>query len=213
MTNQDFEEKLRQEFTDVEGSQDLLRQYFSESGNRFTGSQFEQLCDSDNPNTITANDILAVGALSVEIPVRTALWILGDEGSEKISAILRNVRTDIDIWHPDARNLLAEGGPLWELWDLLSIARWPVPQKSNDMGQTKISKLIAAKRPRLSPVLDSVITGTVFPGTGRYWEAFRFALSNDELRDHIVDVTSIPEVPADISLLRRIDVVLWSRHR
>jgi hypothetical protein len=94
----------------------------------------------------------------------------------------------------------------------LSNAHWPTPQANNHLAQTKISKLIATKRPRLSPVLDSVITQTVFPNTTRFWDSFRFALSDEALRNHIVKVTDIPEVPAYVSLLRRIDAVLWTRH-
>jgi hypothetical protein len=212
MSDVNFLTTLSNEFSDETDCQRLLRDYFSLEGNRYTGSQFELLCDTAHPNTITAQDLVAVETLSVDIPIRPALWILSDVGEKSITALLEQTSTATEMWHDEADSALAENGPLWQLWDLLSNAHWPTPQANNYLAQTKISKLIATKRPRLSPVLDSVITQTVFPNTTRFWDSFRFALSDEALRNHIVKVTDIPEVPAYVSLLRRIDAVLWTRH-
>jgi hypothetical protein len=212
MSEVDFRRTLSDEFANREDCQQLLRQYFSLEGKRYTGSQFEVLCDSAHPNTITARDLVAVETLSVDIPIRPALWILSDVGEKSITALLEKTSPATEIWHDEAETALAEGGPLWTLWDLLSNAYWPATQPNNHLAQTRISKLLATKRPRLSPVLDSVITEKVFPNTKRFWDSFRFALSDESLRNHIEQVTDIPEVPTNVSLLRRIDVVLWTRH-
>ena len=213
MTHPEFNEILKSEFQDISQVQQLLRDYFATTGNRFTGSQFEKCCDSTRPNEITEKDLMAVQTLSVEIPIRPALWILSEDGSRQISRLLSQTKPSTEMWDQEAEAALAEGGPLSELWDLLLTAYWPEPQKANYLATTKISKLIATKRPRLSPVLDSVITQKVFPGTSKFWKHFRVALSDEGLREHLRSVTDIPEVPADVSLLRRIDVVLWSRHK
>lgn len=203
---------LDREFSDIDDCRRLLADYFSTSGNRYTGSQFESLCDLHRPNEITERDILAVGALSVDVPVRASMWILGDEGRSSISDLLAATDPEVEMWHPRAEPLLSEGGPLWRLWDLLSTAHWPSPSAANGLGRTTISKLIATKRPRLSPVLDSVITKKVFPGVDRFWESFRLALSEQDLRDRLLGATDSPLVPPNVVLLRRIDVVLWMRH-
>jgi hypothetical protein len=212
MDADDFRKTLSDEFANKDDCQQLLRSYFSLEGNRYTGSQFELLCDTAHPNTITAQDLIAVGTLSVDIPIRPTLWILSDVGEKSITALLEQTSTATEMWHAEAEIALAEGGPLWRLWDLLSNAYWPATQPNNHLAQTKISKLIAAKRPRLSPVLDSVVTEKVFPNTKRFWDSFRFALTDESLRNHIEKVTDIPEVPGHVSLLRRIDAVLWTRH-
>lgn len=212
MTHLEFNEILKSEFQNLSRVQQLLRDYFITTGNRFTGSQFEQCCDSARPNEITEKDLLAVQTLSVEIPIRPALWILSADGSQQISKLLSQTKPSTEMWDQEAKAALAEDGPLGKLWGLLSTAFWPEPKKGNGLATTKISKLIATKRPRLSPVLDSVITQKVFPETSRYWESFRGALCDENLREHLLSVTDIPEVPADVCLLRRIDVVLWSRH-
>src|SRR5699024_643000 len=46
---------------------------------RYTGAHFESLGEDQNrPNQITASDLLAVGTLSVNVPARAAIGILGD---------------------------------------------------------------------------------------------------------------------------------------
>ena len=213
MDQTEFNSVLTREFSDTERSRQDLSRYFAQSGNRFTGSLFERLCDVSRPNIITERDLLAVGALSVEIPIRAALWILSDDGAREITGLLEAVDTDTEMWHEDSAVLLSDGGPLWKLWDLMFVAHWPEPSPSNDMGRTKISKLLATKRPRLSPILDSVITGNVFPGVRNHWEAFRCALLDEHLRGVITEATDAPGIPENICLLRRIDAVLWLRHR
>lgn len=105
--------------------------------------------------------------------------------------------------HHDAR--------LLDLWHLLGRrANWPSDLSGgNGMGRTKISKLIAAKRPRLAPVLDSVVCDALGPVKDR-WEAFAHVLCDETRRTKIERA-----VPAgwEISLLRVIDVVVWMAHR
>ena len=63
-------------------------------------------------------------------------------------------------------------GAVWQLWNLIARACWPQPAGSTGMGTTKISKLMAAKRPSLIPVHDSRIRDAVFGGKDpdNYWE-------------------------------------------
>ena len=61
-----------------------LRDYFA----RFRGSWFERLVDREEPDSITARDIVAVSTLSVDIPPGTAIWLLG-EGKEQVTALPR----------------------------------------------------------------------------------------------------------------------------
>ena len=61
----------------------------------FTGSHFESLgADQNLPNQITASDLLAVGTLSVNVPARANIALLG-ELSEEISGLLAQIPADI----------------------------------------------------------------------------------------------------------------------
>jgi hypothetical protein len=184
---------------------DAVEKYFSTEGKGFTGSQFELVADSDHPDEITARDVVAVSMLGVQVPERPARWLLGD-GREQVRALLEKVPNDVDVWTPAADRLLAENGPLWELWDLLGEGSWPTRRAKNGLGQTKRSKLLAAKRPRLVPVIDKIVEAQL-GNPPDYWQAFHEALADEPLRLEIEGATQ--NAPAHVSLLRRLDVVVW----
>jgi hypothetical protein len=182
----------------------VARYYLEEP---FTGRYFDLLRDDGRPHEIAARDLVAVEMLSIRVPPRVSAWLL-DTGRRQVSDLLRQVPDDVDIW--DAGDALARDGALWQLWDLLGTACWPEPTQANGMGRTIRSKLLAAKRPRLVPVLDDVVCGAL-PPVDNYWAAFQTALSTSEARL----LTSVPTAAAGehVPLLRRVDVVLWMAHR
>lgn len=184
-----------------------LRAYFE----RYTGSWFDRLADSDHPDQITARDIVAVTTLSVDIPPGTSIWLLG-EGAPQISALLRQIPPQQAIWDPDAD--MTRHGAAWQLWNLIARAFWPQPTGGTGMGTTKISKLLTAKRPSLIPVRDSRIRDAVFGGKDpdNYWEPWtQLHRSPDgaRLRELAADVQAEAGVGAHLSSLRIIDIVLW----
>ena len=209
----DFVERLRAQFEDGVEPRRLTDEYFDASGAGFTGSQFGLIVHLTRPNEFTADDFAAVSTLSVTVPARATIYLLSEEGVERTSELLSDVPTDIDIWHDDAAELVARGGPAWQLWNLVRTASWPAPVGEvghNDVGPTIASKLLAAKRPRLVPIVDSVVREALGPDVSK-WSSWREALLDQPLRDLIVDRTS--SAPEGISLLRRIDVVVWMRNR
>ena len=200
-----LEGKLLELFSDTEAdaTNALVQRYFAEG---FTGSRFETLADRD-PHRITGNDLVAVSTLGVAVPAHVAIWLLGD-GRRRVAELLREIPVDVDIW--DSGDALQPGGAAWELWDLLIGCGWPDPRPGNGMGGTITSKLMAAKRPRLIPVRDSVVRQEL-PSTGQVWADLRHALADEALRERIEVATS--SAPAHVSLLRRLDVALWMRGR
>jgi hypothetical protein len=205
-----FAERLRQQFEDEVAVREALDAYFASDGDVFTGSRFELVADFSHPDEFTARDLVAVSMLSVEVPPRVAYWLLSAEGQLATRPLLASVPTTVDIWDAVASGLLARGEPLWGLWDLLNRAAWPHPEAGNGMGPTTISKLLAAKRPRLVPVWDSVIERVLGPIDG-FWDDMHGALTHDELRAFICDATV--DAPPHVPLLRRIDAVIWYRNR
>lgn len=181
--------------------------YF-DPGTPLTGSRFEALADRHRADEITASDIVAVSMLGVNIPAEVAVWLLSEEGRLIVSSHLVNVPANVDIW--ERPELLDRESDLWRLWYVLGAACWPDPNPANGMGTTKISKLLAAKRPRLVPVFDRVVREAL-PQVGSHWGAFSAVVSDPTRRQAILDATS--SAPPHVSLLRRLDVALWMAHR
>jgi hypothetical protein len=182
---------------------ELARRFWTEP---FTGRYFHVLADRDRPNEITEIDIVAVSMLGVTIPAPVAVSLLTGDERGAVGELLAQIPLDADIW--DAEDRLEQGEPLWSLWDLLNRISWPTSTLANDMGQTKISKLLATKRPRLVPVFDSVVA-KLFPAVDNYWAAFAHALADVNDRLTLSIVCGGEYVPEEAGFLRRLDAVLW----
>lgn len=161
----------------------------------YTGPHFDRLRDAAHPNEITERDILAVSMLSVTIPPRVVIWLLSHEGRVRVGELLSQIPPDGDI-RSDG-DLLQGDGPALELWKVLA--------GFHDMGRTKTSKLLAAKRPHLIPVYDSVIERSLGP-VADYWDAYRFALADSGAEPWVAATEAAPD---HVSFLRRLDAALW----
>jgi hypothetical protein len=221
MKNKEFAVSfLKQFFVDGETATQVrpdvemaLKNYFSTSGKGFTGSQFEILIENSDPDAITARDLVAITSLSVNIPARAALWILSKEAQSEISNDLREIPVDIDIWDPAVKDIFSDSGPVMSLWRKLGEANWPEPKQGGGLGgTTKRSKILVAKRPRLIPVLDRVVKGTL-PVSDNTWISIQKVLMNQEHRTKIQDALNFEFVPRSVSLLRRIDIVIWMNNK
>ena len=72
------------------------------------------------------------------------------------------------------------------------------------------TKLLAAKRPRLVPILRTLY-GSALPPVDSQWAAFAHLVADPDRRASISEATV--GAPNHVSLLRRLDVVLWMAHR
>lgn len=203
-----FDAALDEQFADDSEVRAAIADYFGVAGGVYTGSLFELMVSTD-PHAFAAEDVVALSALSERVPPRVAHWLLGPEGRARTAALLRQVPVDVDIWDDDATPLLEPGGPLSELWDLLQRGCWPGETTANGMGTTRTSKLLAAKRPRLVPVWDGVVSAAL--PTSASWESMRRTLRDRDRRERIRRLTAA--APSHVSLLRRIDAVVWYRNR
>jgi hypothetical protein len=181
----------------------------------FTGSYFEKLADKTNSNRITESDITAVSMLGVNIPAGTIIWLLSKEGTGIVSNLLAKTPNDTPIWDDDIE--ISPDSPAWQLWRVLRRTNWLHRDRRTGMGRTKTSKLLAAKRPHLIPVWDSVTNGVLF-GTNHVndWSAWRERLTGSQgqlLRDAAIEVQDEAHSAANLSVLRVIDVVVWMRVR
>src|SRR5690242_21876121 len=74
-----------------------LTRYFGGGKDKFTGRWFDEFAAIGDPNRFEASDILAVEALSVEVPPEAASILLIIE-TEKFNSLLRQIPRELDLW-------------------------------------------------------------------------------------------------------------------
>lgn len=195
------------------GTPDRLASYFRPATQTdtdgYSGRFFEQWLDRTQPNAFTPSDFLAVSALSVEVPPKAAAWILSDHEFAELLAKLPNDRSLHDLDSAAFDEVLC---PMNSLNTRL--------RDVNGIGPTTSSKLMAAKRPHLVPVWDSVVHEVLTPPKGQFWRAIHEALASTEevyegrtllgvLTDLRLSLLGQPGTPKDVSILRVLDVAVW----
>ena len=165
----------------------------------FTGSAFESFIGRDHFR-FTADDLIAVSMLSVEVPGSAARWILGD-GSATLSILLQQIPPTLSI--TDSRADLERGGIAWQLWKHI-FSRYGI-------GETTASKLLATKRPQLFPIFDQHVAVALNLSPDNYWGPWQQFMRSKE---SALCTTQLRLFADDLGLsmvsdLRLFDVVVW----
>ncbi|MDR6685750.1 hypothetical protein J2Y41_001305 [Arthrobacter sp. 1088] len=178
-----------------------------------TGSRFDDWAGGgDRPNvanSVTADDVLAVSFLSVQVPAPAAIGIVESRAND-VSELLDQIPTDLDlaaVSSDDYDRFLGQQSPANALWRLLrgsDTYRWGI-------GPTTASKIMARKRPRLIPIYDSVVGPLMgLRDSDNQWKAWHSVLTDGSgLPDRLKTIRAKSSVDRDISDLRTMDVVLW----
>lgn len=196
----------------VEGTENaamnVLRAYFaplSGRNNGYTGGAWDDFNPSgtraDSANTFTADDIVACSLLSTPIHARAAIELV-DRQRHHFSKMLEQIGPDVDfvdLKSTDDEPFRSVRGLYRALDDL--------PYT----GETRATKLLARKRPRLVPIVDSVVRKAVFGGGGTHWQPLHRALrANDQrLWRHLRALRTAAGLPESVSTLRVFDVLAW----
>lgn len=179
-----------------EGTAELVRAYYDPGGD-FAGALFDEHGDN-NPDRFTSDDLLAASLLNVRFPPRAVRAILHEGHS--LNALLAQIKTDTHLWEP------AE----WSSVQNASRDLWGQLRSIPGLGPTRVSKLLARKRPHLFPILDSVISSVFTPRAASTWITLGEALGDESLRDEIRNLSPAPSASGYTpSLLRVLDVALW----
>lgn len=185
----------------------------------YTGSHFESLEGGRNePNRITAEDLLAVQTLSVTVPARAAVAILGDL-SDEISTLLEQVpmnRPLSSLTDEDFSSMLGNGSPALQLWDLLRRnGRDDHGQRKQrwNVGPTTASKIMARKRPKLIPIEDSIVDRVINRGSQNSWRMWWEELRADDVLERRAEEMRDDTGHRELSVLRTLDIVLWKHGR
>ena len=180
----------------------------------YTGSLFNSwACGgdaSDVVNRVTADDLIAVSFLAVDIPGEAAFGILETYAS-LISDLLAQIPADLDMAKMNGNDfdkLLGEDSPTLQLWHVLRgrvTGRW-------GMGETRTSKLMARKRPRLIPIYDSIVGPMMGLETGSLgqWQRWHTALTDGTVPpQRLQEIFRASGISDPISDIRVMDIVLW----
>lgn len=212
-----------------------LQEYFvsdPNAGPRYTGSLFERLGGGGDAksirNEITRDDLLSLSLLDVPVPgLQVALLLEPPEraGSidleevvtreftahelpydlQGIRKILASIPTDVGLSSKKAAEHLDAGNLLW------------TALRRRGFGPSRVSKLIARKRPKLFPIIDSVIERELNTDSSGFYENLHSVLRAEDkaLSRHLKSIRaeaahqSGNRALADLSTIRVLNVVVW----
>jgi hypothetical protein len=190
-----------------DGAVAVIEQYYGLNGhnpNGYTGASFDTWDSTgtrrDDTNQFTADDLVAVSMLSVDVPAAASIRLL-NRGRAQFSELLEQVGPDRDLVEEER-----ELDDHWVGWALLQSLR-----ELPGVGPTTATKLFARKRPRLRPIYDSVVAEVA--GTTSQWEPMRQLLRADGAQLHrlvaIRRKAKLDQHADYISPLRMWDVLAW----
>lgn len=200
--------ELRDYFADRDRLVPLLREYYAIHTDvpTYTGRWFDILGrggdDVEQHHRITADDVLALQALSMRIPPSMSRELVSGDTGRKLNQLLQDVPIDVDLVDADEK-LIGSGSAADNFWQTVRTvpgADW-----------VTAGKLLARKRPRLVPVYDSVVRATLgWPGT-EFWHPLREQLRADSraLWVQLQRLRDEAGLRRDLTPLRVFDVVLW----
>lgn len=181
----------------------VLRYYFA-SGN-FTGGRWDTFDPSGtraiSANTFTADDLVACALLATPIREDGVVALLEDRRRE-FDDLLEAIGPDRDFITLDTTDGV-EFAPVRTLYTALV----GVPE----IGQTRATKLLARKRPRLVPIVDNRIQEFVFNGASRHWEPLLqgFRADDSALWNRLVELHKAADLNKEVPILRVFDVLAW----
>lgn len=117
----------------------------------------------------------------------------------------------------DYCDVLGEVGPELDIWKATSTnfdaaeTVWNRLRKLEGIDWVTAGKLLARKRPRLIPVIDSVVVRALAAPDNGYWDAYHDALQHTDRRAHL-DAIRPSDLPLEISALRVLDAAIWMAH-
>jgi hypothetical protein len=175
---------------------------FYEDTRRFAGTTFLGL-EVQQPDRIEASDLLAVTLMGEIFPALAVRELLDGKLGDEVGALLTDIPTKTGMWNVSVEDLHDKDKAPSRLWyQLLQLY---------DVGPTKVSKLMARKRPALIPIFDSVIGERIATGDD-YWYAFHAFLSDDANRSAVEELRPEGTTADELPTLRLLDTAVWMRY-
>jgi len=166
----------------------------------YTGRYFEYYAARSDPWRISGDDIAAATTLSVTFD-RHLVASLAQAAGELEGLLALAPHPTVPIWEVP-RSTFDDDSPLSRLYSRL--------RGIFQIGPAFASKLLAAKRPDLIPIRDDLVW-RIMGEPERWWCLWHdllYGSAGAGLRGLTVELSK-DLVPEPVSLLRRLDVVLW----
>jgi hypothetical protein len=179
-------------------AQQLVSRFFDPAG-PFAGTTFDDLPDNRR-DCFTVSDLFAATLLDMRFRPRAVRAVLGAR-ADQLGQLLAAVPDDVDLWEATDEQL----APAYELYRALRSG-----SALAGVGPTTASKLMARKRPRLIPIVDSVIRSAL-EIKGDSWIDLRAALRAAGVVERI-EAMRPSRLSFPVSTLRLLDAALWMRH-
>lgn len=174
---------------------DRLVAAFFDAGGPLAGRTFDDL--PDNPrDEFSASDLLAASLLDVRFEPQAVRALL-ETKSSVLSQYLAEIPPDVPLWAATDDDLR----PAYGLWE--AVIKLP------GVVGTKMSMLLARKRPHLIPIVDNAI-GAGLPLGGDSWRSLYLALQDEQVRG-CIEAIRPPRVDSTVSTLRLLDAATWMR--
>lgn len=175
----------------------LVAEYLSPDG-PFAAISFDTVGLND-PWRIREDDALAVAFL--DTPIRASAYREIMRNTPRIEALLLRIPSAIRLWEVNESDAAYSAAD--DLWNLL--------REIPGLGTTRVSKLLARKRPHFIPILDSRVQ-EFYGDTKRFWMPLASVLADPGLRERVRALApSYPE--ASLSTLRILDIAVWRHQR
>ncbi len=144
--------------------------------------------------------------LRVDVPADVALLLFEGDLGPAVAEQLERIPTDVGIDDPAATEVFAPGYPAREAWRLL--------EQPFGMGWVITNKLLARKGPKLIPVYDQVVQCAFGHPAGLWnWLVALFTADGGVLHERLLAARTAAGVPAEVTALRVLDIIMWMRHR
>lgn len=208
----------------IEQAEVWARRYFGSepSGVPYSGAYFNRIGSEElAPDRFTASDLYSLQCLAVNVPVLPGIVFL-ETHAETVNSMLAQIPHDLrleDVSSTEYSNLLGPDSDAWALYRLLRADPKPLKQLNDpaltgrwNMGPTRVSKLMARKRPHLIPIEDSVVNRVIGTDAKDTWKEWWHALTTDPepLTSMAGTVRHAAKTP-ELSTLRALDIVLWMK--
>jgi hypothetical protein len=184
---------------------DAVRDHLVTYTTTYAGRSFEWFAQHSDPARFTAEDMLAVSALSVDVPTGAARALIADHDG-RFGRLLW--RAQVLVTAADAPTGLADMDLDGELSKTLSDL-YALIRGLPGVGKVSTSKLLAAKFPAHVPIRDARVEQILGLANSREWWAPMQQLLNSAGVLKLLTDVEMPDDRPYVTTLRRLDIVLW----
>jgi len=173
-------------------TKDLVQRYFNPHDKEpFAGNLFDTLGTND-PARFGTDDLLALNLLDEPVNAYQLKCVM----SGAFDDMIRDIDQDSDI--------RALSGDTYKKANEL----WHALKEVHGFGPTRVSKLLARKRPKLLPIRDSIINEILGIKGYSWWTSLSKTMSQTDVIDLLEEFNPCPD-DGGPTLLRVLDVAVW----